>query len=413
MSGSPLAVPRGVSSRMRVGAFGVDGYPSLWMANLLWNIARWMEQLTVGWIAFSLTHSPFLVALIGFYRSLPLFVLGIFGGMLGDRYSRQRIVIALQVANVTCIVSFAILTLTGLLTYSELAIGELVMGMTMACDWPSRRTLTADLVGKANLTNAIALDSSGMNLSRTIGPLASGAVIAALSPSAAFGILALLYVGSGLLIGRIRVPSVPRVAKDHGVWHNLTDGIGEILRDQAIVGVLVVTVAMNLLFFPYQQLLPVVAVDILHSGSIGLGMLVAADGFGSLLGTLSIAAFASHRHNGRMYLGGSLIGGSALILFSFARVLPVAAGLLFLGGIGRAGFSAFQSVIILRNCSDEMRSRSMGILTLAIGVAPFGSLEYGGMAEAIGTSQAIFVNAIASVVLVAGIGSFMRRLRQT
>jgi len=412
LSDSPLAVRRGTFSRLRLEAFGVKGYRYLWSANICWNLGRWMEQVAVGWIAFELTRSPLLVALIGFYRSLPLFLLGIFGGVLGDRYDRQRVMLSLQVVNVVTVAAAATLSLLGQLNYTDLAVAEVVLGVSMAFDWPSRRSLTVDLVGRDRLTNAVAMDATGQNVSRTIGPLVSGLVIAAFSPGVALAILAGLYLTNAVLISRVPNPASQIVTKGRDVWHHLTDGVGQVLKDQAVIGVLAITVAMNLFFFPYQQLLPVVAVDVLGSGSVGLGGLSAADGLGSLIGTLLIALFASHRRNGLFFWIGSVVSGVALIGFSTMRVFALAALLLFVGGFFRASFSAFQAAIVLRNSSDRMRGRAMGILTLAIGVGPFGTLEIGALAQAIGTPLAIFADAAACVLLVAAIGARLRRLRE-
>ena len=411
MSGTALFSHRDIAHRMKIDAFGVDGYPTLWLANLAWNVARWMDQITAGWIAFELTHSALLVAMIGFYRSVPLFALGLFGGAIGDRVDRRRLIVFVQVLNVTCVAALAILSGFGLLGYSELAVGEMIMGIGTAVDWPSRRSLTADVVKREHLTNAIALDATAMNVSRTVGPFLSGAVIAALSWSSAYATLGFLFCLTGLLISRIPPPAVQSIVKERHVWQGLTNGIGEVLKDQAIVGVLTVTVVMNLLFFPFQQVLPVEAADILHQGPIGLGALVAADGFGSLLGTLGIATLVGHRRHGILFLAGSMAGCAALILFSLMRGFTSAASLLFIEGVGRAGFSAFQSTIILRNCTVALRSRAMGVLTLAIGVGPFGALEIGTLAEVIGTPRAIMANACVCLAWVTIIAVRSRPLR--
>lgn len=412
MSRPSLAIPRGSLSRLRVGAFGVVGYPSLWSANLSWNLARWIEQVAVGWIALELTHSAFLVALVGFYRSLPLFLLGIFGGVLGDRFDRRRLLLALQAVNLLTVSALVGLSLSGYLSYVHLVAAESILGVSMAFDWPSRRSLTVDLVGRDRLTNAVALDATGMNVSRTVGPLVSGLVIAGSSPAIALVVLGGLHVVNALLIWRVPPTATRTVAKDRRVWENLTDGVGQVLKDDAIVGVLAITVVMNLLFFPYQQVLPVVAVDVLGVGSIGLGGLAAADGLGALIGTLLIATFAGHRRNGLYFWTGSLLGGLALVGFSFARAFAVATLLLFIGGFFRASFSAFQGAIILRNSSDRLRSRAMGVLTLAIGVGPFGALEIGALAEQVGTSSAIFLNATTCIILVAAVGMRLQGLRK-
>ncbi|MGH2459791.1 MAG: MFS transporter, partial [Chloroflexota bacterium] len=226
MSDQSLTVPRGARGLFRIEAFTIKGYRFLWSANLSWNIGRWMEQVAVGWLALQLTGSPLLVALIGFYRSLPLFLLGTFGGVLGDRYDRRRLMLSLQVVNVTTVGAMAVLYALGRLSYPDLAVCEVVMGTSMAFDWPSRRSLTVDLVGRGRITNAVAMDATGMNVSRTIGPLLSGFVIEIFSPGIALAMLAGLYLVNAALIWHVPTPATQLVAKGHGVWHNLIDGFG-------------------------------------------------------------------------------------------------------------------------------------------------------------------------------------------
>ncbi|HLZ10106.1 MAG TPA: MFS transporter [Chloroflexota bacterium] len=405
----PVSRAPGLSSR----SLAIASFRALWSANFTWNVARWMEQLAIGWISYDLTHSPFLVALLGFYRSLPLFLLGMFGGVMGDRFDRQRIVLTLGVVNVTCMGFVAAMSYAGALDYPTLVIAEVIMGTSMAIDWPSRRALTLDLVGRELLANANALDSAGMNVSRIVGPLVSGAIIAFLGPTSSLGLMALIYVASALVVLKIpRVPASRLRPAASGVFRSLAHGFGYILQDQAVVGVLAITVAMNFLMFPYLQLMPVFAVDILHSGSIGLGVLSAVDGLGSLLGTLYLASIAIQRRDGLIFWVGSALGSLAIIGFALSRDFILACFLLFVGGIGRAGFSALQSTIILRNTSDEMRSRALGFLTLAIGVGPFGSLEVGALSTLSSTPLAVAANAAVCVFLVAGVTARLRGLRE-
>jgi MFS family permease len=372
-----------------------------------------MEQIVVGWVALQLTGSPFLVALVGFYRMLPLFVLGIFGGALGDRYDRRRLVVGLQLGNVACIGVLAALGVSGRLAYSHLALAEIIMGASMALDWPSRRALTVDLVDRERLANAVALDASGQNVSRMVGPLLSGGLIAALSPSVTLVALAGLYLVNGLLVLRLPAGVAGKTAvRTQGMLAGLRSGVGILLRDQAIVGVLLITVWMNLLFFPYQLLLPVVAVDVLKTDSVGLGTLSAADGLGSLIGTLLLAGSIGARHHGRHFWASSLGGGLVLIAFAATRSFPAAALIQVVGGLARAGFSAYQTTIVLNRSSDELRSRAMGLLTIAIGVSPFGSLEIGVLAQAVGTSPAIGLNAALCTLLVAAVILRSRGLRE-
>lgn len=385
-------------------AFEVPGYSSLWLANVAWNVARWVEQIAVGWIALELTGSAFLVALIGFYRNVPLFLLGMFGGVVGDRYDRRRLVLALQVVNVGVAAALAALTIAGALTYIHLAVAEIILGTSQAFDWPSRRSLTVDLVGRERLANAIALDASGQNLSRFLGPLLSGGVIALVSPGAALVILVVLYVANFALLRRLpRVTTQRAVTRIGGALASLRAGVKGLLRDEAILGVLLVTIGMNFLFFPYQQLLPVVAVHVFHAGAAGLGLLQSADAFGSLAGTVAITGLGGARHHGRLFWAGSLGAALALVAFSQAGSFTLALGILVLAGLARSGFSVYQTTIILHRCSDEMRGRAMGVLSFAIGTGPFGQLEMGSVAEALGVSFAMGASAVLCVVLTAAV----------
>lgn len=403
--------PISLTSRIGLRAFTYNGYATLWYANLTWNIGRWMEQLAVGWLSFELTQSPFLVAMMGFYRSLPLFLLGVFGGLLGDRFERRQLLVGLQIVNVVGIGFLAILSNQGTLQYAHLVAVEILLGVSQALDWPSRRALTVDLVGREDLHNAVALDSTGMNLSRMLGPLASGALITALSLSVSLSLLALLYFITALLI--LRLPRVPRQSVKHqGVLSSLRSGFRSALTDDAIVGVLLITIVMNLFFFPYQQLLPVMAIEVLRTNAIGLGLLTAADGFGSFVGSVIIALLAGQKRHGFYFWFGSINACICMIGFTLSHTFGLAALLLAIGGLGRAGFSAFQSTIILRKSPPEMRGRSMGILTIAIGAGPFGQLEMGAAAQALGTPTAILANATAGALLVSAVAARLRGLRE-
>src|SRR5262249_46397917 len=169
---------------------------------------------------------------------------------------------------------------------------------------------------------------------------------------------------------------------------------------------------MNLLFFPYQQLLPVVAVDVLKTDSLSLGILSAADGLDSLIGTLLLAGSIGARHHGRHFWASSLGGGLVLIAFAATRSFPAAALIQVVGELTRAGFSAYQTTIVLNRSSDELRSRAIKLVTIAIGVGPFGSLEIGALAQGFGTSLAIGLNAALCTLLVAAVTLRSRGLRE-
>ena len=264
--------------------FRSPGYRVLWLASVLWNQARWMDQVVLGWVVLEMTNSAWHVAVIGAIRWLPLFMFGLFGGAFADRFDRRRLLIGAQGVGLVVSLATAALLATGSFDFFFAALVTFLLGLQWAVDWPTRRALIPDLVGRELTVNAVALEAVSMNLTRIFGPLVAGALIAFVSPTAAFVVISGLYVLELLVLQALpRMPTRPPLASGPMLRY-LLDGLRVLHKSQAIVGVLLISVFMNVLVFPYQQLLPVFARDVLHVDAIGLGVLGAASGVGSLLG---------------------------------------------------------------------------------------------------------------------------------
>jgi MFS family permease len=191
----------------------------------------------------------------------------------------------------------------------------------------------------------------------------------------------------------------------------LVDGFHTLRSSQAIVGVLLISVFMNVLVFPYQQLLPVFARDQLHVDAVGLGALSAASGLGSLLGASVIAASRRVPRSGMLFWVGSCLMSTCLVGFAIAGSFGIALVLLALSGLGQSTFASLQSTIVLSRATDQLRGRAMGALTLAIGSTPFGSLEIGAVAVALGAPIAVALNAGACALLVGLVALRLPRFR--
>ena len=163
------------------------------------GISPVMEQIVTGWVAFELTRVGLSGSLAGLLPKCPPFLLGMFGGVLGDRYDRKIVVLVLQTTNVVCVGVVASLAFAGSLTFTHLLVAELILGTSMAFDWPSRRALTVDLVERKHLANAVALDASGMNVSKAVGPILAGAMLASFSYGACFAALGLSVPGERIV----------------------------------------------------------------------------------------------------------------------------------------------------------------------------------------------------------------------
>jgi MFS family permease len=384
--------------------FRSPGYRRLWLASVLWNQARWMDQLVLGWVVLEMTNSAWHVAVIGALRWLPLTLFGLLGGAFADRVDRRRLLIGAQGVGLLVSVATAGLLVTERFDFGFAALATFLLGVQWAVDWPTRRALIPDLVGKDLTVNAVALEAVSHNLTRIAGPLLAGSLIAFASPAVAFSFMAVMYVLEIVLLIGIHVPASDRQAAKVPMLAYVLDGLKLLRYSQPIVGVLWISAFMNVLVFPYQQLLPVFARDVLGVDAVGLGTLSAASGVGSLSGALAIASSGHVPRSGLLFWVGSLVLSASVVGFALAGSFPVALALVALGGLGQAAFASLQSTIVLSTASDQLRGRAMGALTLAIGSAPIGTLSIGGATVLLGPPLAVALHASACAVLVGLVG---------
>ena len=354
----------------------------LLFGNFLWWQARWMEAIILGWLVLEMTDSPWQVALIGFYRSIPLLVMGFFSGMLIDRFGRRKIIISAQAGQVIVSLTFLALIWFDQVAIWHLALGSLILGISWSVDWPARRSLIPDLVGKRDTMDAMLMENFGASLSRIFGPFASGSLLALLGPRggyfvlSAFSLLA-LWLLMGISKPAQRSTPITQVSQGNQVWQ----GLAYVRQNPSILGAFLITIIMNFLIFPYDVLLPVFARDVLNQGAFELGLLGAAAGAGALLGLLVVSQVRRYLSHGWIFALGSSLQALALLSFANSELFYLSLLLLFLSGVGQACFGIMQSTIVLLAAEDDMRSRAMGAIVLGIGVGPLGRLQIGALAE--------------------------------
>ncbi len=377
-------------------------YRRLWLAGLCTNIGRWMDQLLLGWLVLELTNSPLMVGVAAFFRSAPMIVLGLFAGLLADRFHRGRVMVLVQLLNLTAALVLAALFGAGRGGLWPLVALETLLGIAWAIDFPTRRTVLYTLVGPGRLTNAVSLETVSMQGSKIVGPIVGGVLLARVGPSACYLLLASLYLGALLLIVTLnRRVAQPGVGATESLVAGLAGGIREARSEPTIRAVLLITVVMNLLVFPYQPILPVLARDVLHVGPELLGLLLAADGLGALSGALVVASrhgFSRHRH---VFAGGSLLAATLVIGLALSPWYLLSLPVQFLLGVAESGFGTMQSTIVLLAASERARGRVMGILSACIGTHPIGTLWLGFFAAQIGAPAATATGAALALLLMA------------
>lgn len=363
-------------------------YRLLWLSSLTWYWARWMDILVTSYVALQITNSAFDVALIGFCRYVPVMLFGAFAGAVADRLDRRLLVVATTFLNALATLTIGLLFLSGRLEFWHLALASLMLGLSWSVEWPSRRAMIPDLAGKSLLIPAVLVDTISMNLNRAVAPLVGGALLATLSSANCYFVLAFLYAVGLVPLGLLRLPA-QLVPQRTATLRFIAEGLRYCHRYQVVRGVLLITVVMNACFFPYTQLLSVVARDVLNVGPLELGLLASADGTGSLVGALLLLSLNRLPRQGTLFVIGSL--SMLLALLAFALSSHFALSLLILGvaGLSQSAFATYQSTIVLGEVGDALRARVMGVLTVAIGSSPVGMLFIGAVAGRYGASWAL------------------------
>jgi len=379
-------VPSGSQSLLRIADFR-----RLWICDGLMFQGLWMESLVVGWLVLEMTDSPFWVAMIDFCRAIPVPFAGLFGPLLTDRFQRRRVILSLQMLNAVVLVALAGLFWIDALVYWHLAVAACVGGISWSLDWPNRRAFIPDIVGKSRVVDAILLGNGVQAFAKLSGPLVAGAALAVMGAGGALVILASIAVVSSVVLFGIKSesqsPDAPRGLSQS--FSRVAEGLRYVRGQRVMLGIMVVTVIMNVWAFSFQSLLPVFARDEFARGPVGLGILSSAVGLGSFLGLLCVTQIRHPDRRVQIFAGGSVLCCAGLLGFAGSGSFAVAAAMLLLVGLGQAGFSSMQSTILLMGAPDDIRNRVMGTLVCAIGMGPFGRIQAGTLATVVGAPIAV------------------------
>ena len=411
MANPSLLRPRLTRVPSTLDAFRNPGFRLLWPANFFSYISRWMQMTFLAWMILQETGSPFYVGLVGFFGMFPLLAFGVFGGVLADRMNRHRLLLGMQFLNLATGLFMTALLLTDVFVFWHSYIVVFASGLGWALDMPSRRAAVHDLIGGTNVTNGMALDSVGMHASRMSGPALAGGLIALIGVTGGYFVIIGFYVISIVFMCFLKLPPRRASIVSRSIGRNLVEGFAYVQTNRVILATVVITVLMNLLLFPYMQMVPVIATGTLNVGPGLMGILMGADGMGAIIGSVTIASAGRLRHHGRVYLGGSIVGLVMVLMFAGSEVFELSMVILFLLGLGTAGFGTMQSTIVVIAAREDMRGRALGVISLAIGAGPVGALLIGALAQVTSPPLAIAVFAALGLLTVGTVGLLMPELR--
>jgi MFS family permease len=376
----------------------------------IWNSTRWMATFLGAYLANELTGSPFLVQLVGAAMFAPMFFGGPLAGAVADRFDRRTTVLRQLAVLAPLAVLMGVLTIRGALEAWMIYPFMLAVGVGGVVDWTSRRALLYDLVGEQRATNALALEMVSLSGGTTLGALFGGAIIEFVGEGETFLVMAGLYAACFALLLGVPSPGASRTAAPGSVLQDAVEGLRAVRRNEALAGVLLITVVMNFFYFTFTPLVPVFAED-LEVNALLAGALAAGNGFGMAMGALAWAAWDPSR-KGVVYVAGSFAATGFVILFAAIPVYAMALAFLVLAGLAASAFGTMQGVLTMAAAEPEMRGRAMGVLGMAIGTLPFGMVAVGLAAEVTGAALAVVASASLGVLaLVAALLRFPKVLQ--
>ena len=375
-------------------------------------IGTWMQSTAQLWLVYRLTNSAALLGVFGFANQIPILLLASIGGYVGDRYNRHRGVIATQTAAMVLAFALAALTLSGAI-HDARGAGVIIfiaflVGIVNAFDVPIRQAFLVQMVGKEDLPNAIALNSSIFNGARVVGPAVAGFAIAWIGEGWCFFLNGVSFLAVILALLAMRLTAVERKPSTESPLRSLMQGFHFAMSDLPIRSALLLLSWLSLLGLQYAVFLPIFASDIFHSGARGLGLLMSSAGVGAVLGALHFAARTEFKGLARWIAGTSAMCGIGLVLFSQSRVFWVSMAVLFVVGFSATVQMAATNTIVQSRVPDELRGRIMAVYaTMFMGVQPIGSLLAGGVAKRIGAPYTL---AIFGLLVMAGSLVFLFRV---
>jgi len=371
----------------------------------------WMQSVAQAWLVYSITKSSFLLGAVGFASQIPVFLLAPLGGTVADRTNRHRLIIATQTASMILAGILAWLTRTHRVQVPHIFILAALLGVVNAFDIPGRQSFLVDMVGKEDLMNAIALNSSIFNGARVIGPAVAGILVAKIGEGSCFTLNAISYLAVivGLLLMKVR--SQPRSSKNSPLA-DIVEGFRWVNRTKIIRALLLLIGLVSLVGMPYTVLMPVFADQILHGGARGLGILMGSTGVGALLGALTLASKTGVKGLGRWVAFTCAGFGASIILFSFSRYFWLSVVLLLPAGFSMMLQMACSNTLIQTMVPDQLRGRVMAVYSMMfMGMAPFGALLGGSLAHRIGAPITIAIGGVACIVGAIWFGRLLPAMR--
>lgn len=400
-------------NRRTFSSFKYRNYRLFFAGQAISQTGSWMQRIALGWFVLQLTHSAFAVGIMAVAQFLPFTLFGLFGGVLVDRLDAHRTVIGTQVAQLTTAIALAAIALSGIAQPWMLYVVAFLNGAVLVLDVPSRQQLTYRMVGREELPNAIALNSSLFNASRIFGPAAAGMIYGFTGAGVCFLVNAISFfaVLVGLLAMRTRDFFPLEKFERPAILSGTREGLAYVRRQPRMMVVILLTLIVSTFSFNFNVTLPVLAYSTLHTQAQVYGILSALFGAGALVGALTAASLG--RASAKVMLVGSLVFTGSELALAPVHTPILAGALLFLTGAGFTAWSANSNAMMQLAAPDRLRGRIIGIYFYAFnGTGPAAGLLAGWLCARGGTQLAFIVAGCAGLAGTAVAAVRMQRVRR-
>ncbi|MCM8771251.1 MAG: MFS transporter [Candidatus Omnitrophica bacterium] len=396
-------------------AFSYKNYRLFFSGQIISLTGTWMQMIAVVWLVYRLSHSAFLLGLVGFTSQIPTFFFSPVAGVLADHLERRKILITTQTLAMLQAFLLAGLALTSRISVGWIVILSIFLGIINAFDAPVRQAFVMDMIEKkADLGNAIALNSSMFNAARLLGPSLAGIIIAAFGEGICFLLNGVSFLAVILALLLMQTKQKKSPFETSHMLKRLKEGLVYAFGFKPIRYTLFLVTFFSLIGMSYVVVMPVVAKEILGGNAKTLGFLMGAAGLGALIGTIYLAAQKTSQGLEIIIPFSAIIFGVSLIIFSFSHILWLSLLLMLCVGFGMMVQMAASNTVIQTITDDDKRGRVMSLFTMAfMGMGPFGSLLAGGLTEKIGAAHTLIINGSLCVVAALLFSTRMGLIRQT
>lgn len=376
-------------------AFKHRNYRLWFMGQLVSLVGTWMQTTAQGYLVFQLTHSPLYLGYVGFAAGAPSWLFMLYGGVIADRMSRRKLLLIAQSTMMVLAFIQAGLTFAGLIQPWHIIVLALGLGIANAFDAPARQAFTVEMVGREDLTNAIALNSSMFNLATVVGPAVAGLTYAWVGPAWCFTLNGLSFIAVITALLMMRLKPMLTKKRTTAALDDLKEGLRYTASHVAIRTLVSIAAVVSLFGLAFMTLMPAWATTVLGGDASTNGLLLAARGVGAVTGALMIAALGQFNGRGKLLTVGSFVFPLMMLIFAEVRWLPLS--LLMLAGTGWGFMVLFNlaNTLLQTLVPDDLRGRVVSIYTLGFfGLMPLGALLAGWVAEQLGEPNTLALSAL-------------------